>query len=54
MTTPTLRLLDWARTHSPEVLDAIGRALVVAQQAHRDERRAAAASPTSPTPSKSR
>ncbi|MDT0353123.1 HD domain-containing protein [Pseudonocardia charpentierae] len=39
MTSPTLRLLDWARAHGPEVLDAIGRALVVAQQAHRDEQR---------------
>ena len=39
MTSPTLRLLDWARTHGPDVLDAIGRALVVAQQAHRDEQR---------------
>jgi hypothetical protein len=39
MTSPTLRLLDWARTHGPDVLDAIGRALVIAQQAHRDEQR---------------
>jgi guanosine-3',5'-bis(diphosphate) 3'-pyrophosphohydrolase len=39
MATPTLRLLDWARTHGPDVLDAVGRALVVAQQAHRDEQR---------------
>ena len=53
MTSPTRRLLEWAGTHGPEVLDALGRAPVVAQQATATSD-SAAATPTSPTPSRSR
>ena len=39
MTKPTLRLLDWARAHDPDVLAALDRAVVFTQQAHRGQMR---------------